>query len=178
MAHPPQFQAPQLKILDTKYSDNSRDSILRLALKNLNCRKYELIILGEKCSANSRHSILRLDLKNSNCRKYGSDIITMAHPPQFQAPQYIKANLHHITYHSDIHDYPTRNCKDVLPGFHRLSGTRKGTDYHCVKFFNVLPENVRALPDELFYAKIKTYLLRKAFYGYDEFTSNNFRDLT
>nr|CAI5863722.1 unnamed protein product [Callosobruchus analis] len=73
--------------------------------------------------------------------------------------KYIKANLHRFTYHSDIHDYPTRNCRDVLSGFHRLSRTRRGTDYHCVKFFNVLPENVRALPDELFYAKIKNYLL-------------------
>nr|CAI5847859.1 unnamed protein product [Callosobruchus analis] len=47
--------------------------------------------------------------------------------------------------------------------FASLSRTRRGIDYHCVKLLNVLPENVRALPDELFYAKIKTYLLRKVF---------------
>ena len=95
-----------------------------------------------------------------------------------QCLNYIKQNIHQFVMRGDIHDYPTRGRNLVAPDFHRLSRTRRGTDYYCVTFYNVLPDQVRALSDKIFYGKMKLYMRRKAFYSFEEYLQNDFNDLS
>lgn len=90
---------------------------------------------------------------------------------------FVRENISQYSTHRDIHGYPTRNNSNILPDFHRLARTRRGTDYYGVMFFNALPEHVRELSRIAFKSKVKKYLIRKSFYSTEEYLRNDFNDM-
>lgn len=89
---------------------------------------------------------------------------------------YIRENSHLYRSHADIHQYPTRYNTDLVPDYHRLSRTRDGTGYYCIKFFNVLPLRIRKLEAKHFKEKVKNYLINKEFFSFNDYLNNDFSD--
>lgn len=90
---------------------------------------------------------------------------------------YIKKRQNIYTRHCEVHQYPTRNKERIVSNYLRLQRTRDGTNYHCIKLYNVLPEGVKDLNCLQFKDKIKNYLVNKAFYSIEEYLQNNFSDM-
>lgn len=112
------------------------------------------------------------------CKQYFRELRVLTFPSLYilNCLKYIKSNIADFSSHSDIHNYTTRNCKDIVPAFHRLARTRRGTDFYCIKFYNVLPDHIKCLEDKKFVTKIKNYLIEKAFYSCEDYLRNDFND--
>lgn len=91
--------------------------------------------------------------------------------------KYLMQNISSFITHRDLHEYPTRNNNNIVPGFHRLARTRRGSDYYGIIFYNVLPLRVRELGLAEFVRRLKAYLIVKSFYSLEEYLSNDFSDL-
>lgn len=91
----------------------------------------------------------------------------------FHCLKFTKKNLNKYTTRDQIHSYGTRNYNILNNDFLRLTKTRNGTGYYCIKFYNALPLHVRLLPEKPFILRIKKYLLNNAFYSTDEFLNSN-----
>ncbi|KAK9686146.1 hypothetical protein QE152_g37412 [Popillia japonica] len=76
-----------------------------------------------------------------------------------------------------FHEYNTRRGSDIRLNYLRLLKSMDGVNYYAIKFFNVLPSNVRQLPFAHFKSSVKNYLISKAFYTIDEFLVNDFIDM-
>lgn len=113
------------------------------------------------------------------CQQKFRDLNILTYPSMyiFHCLMFVKENISQFCSHSDVHGYATRNRYDIVPEFHRLGRTRRGTDYYCIKFFNVLPACIRELEEKQFRIKIKNYLMLKAFYSLDDYLNNCFDDL-
>ena len=108
-------------------------------------------------------------------RKLG--ILTLPCVFILQCLLYIKENQQSFVLHSEIHDYQTRTNNNIIPNYLRLARTRVGVEYHCVKFFNVLPVTVRNVNNKEFKTCLKRYLIEKEFFSFDEYLKNKFSDL-
>lgn len=113
------------------------------------------------------------------CRRAFVDLKILTFPSLYilQCLAYIRGNLDTFSTNNSSHRYETRHGDNILPDFHRLSKTRRGTDYYCVLFFNVLPNHIRDLDEKLFKHKLREYLVIKCFYSVQEYLSGNFSDL-
>lgn len=105
------------------------------------------------------------------CRQCFRDLNILTLPCMYilQCLSYIRANLPQFPGHADVHDYNTRHRHNILPDYHRLSRTRRGSDYYCVKFYNALPVPIRALDTRVFLIRVKAYLINSAYYSFDEY---------
>ena len=90
---------------------------------------------------------------------------------------YLKQNFPLFTAYNLQHNYLTRNNINIIPDFHRIARARRGTDYWCVRFLNVLPVAFREQNLCSFTSKLKKYFKAKAFYSLEEYLNNNFNDL-
>jgi hypothetical protein len=77
---------------------------------------------------------------------------------------------------SSYHQYSTRS-QDIDHISLRLTKSQDGIHYYCIKFFNALPDSHKNLPPNQFLKHIKTYLLNKIIYSFDEFLNNSSNDL-
>jgi hypothetical protein len=77
---------------------------------------------------------------------------------------------------SSYHQYTTRS-QDIDHISLRLTKSQDGIHYYCIKFFNALPDSHKNLPPNQFLKHIKTYLLNKIIYSFDEFLNNSSNDL-
>lgn len=113
------------------------------------------------------------------CRRcfVGLGILTFPCVYIYQCLLYIKSNMGNFMMHCDVHGYSTRNNMNIVPSFRRLSKTRDGTGYMCIKFFNVLPPYIRELELKCFRKIIKKYLISKAFFSTTEYLQNSFDDM-
>ena len=82
---------------------------------------------------------------------------------------YIKANMHLFSAHEDIHAYQTRNKSNLVSAYWRLKKCQDGPGYWAVKFFNVLPTDIKDLPYLKYKEKIKQILTCNAFYSNEEY---------
>lgn len=113
------------------------------------------------------------------CRRQFTEykILTLPCAYILQCLLYIKRNRSLFIQHDSVHDYPTRHSSNVMPEFFRLGKSRTGTSYYCVKFFNKLPSEVRALDELPFKSRVKNYLINRAFYNFNEFLTSNCDDI-
>ena len=84
---------------------------------------------------------------------------------------HIKRNINLYQTHEDKHNYNTRNRNNLLPNYCRLKRCQSGTSYWGIKFFNVLPEELKLLPLVQFGNKIKNKLIDTALYSFNEYFS-------
>ena len=82
---------------------------------------------------------------------------------------YANDNKHDYRLHGDHHRYETRGRHDIRNDFCRLSKTQRGPKYSAIKLFNKLPADARELHSGLLRKRLRSFLLKKAFYNVDEF---------
>ena len=70
--------------------------------------------------------------------------------------------------------YNTRQKALLITPYVRLTKSQKGIQVLAPKFYSKLPPDIKSLPDLDFKKKIRTILLGKTFYSYDEYLSYNF----
>ena len=95
----------------------------------------------------------------------------------FECLTYLKSNIQEYRKHSDDHLYDTRRNADLVLRYRRTERARDGINHYSIKFYNVLPNHIKTLPDRVFKCKIKEYLINKAFYSHTEYLTNNFNDM-
>lgn len=86
---------------------------------------------------------------------------------------YVRQNEGQYWAHEDIHDYNTRSRSNLVPTYWRLRRCQNGPGYWAIKFFNVLPENVKALPAKSFKHRVKRFLINSAFYSFEEYLNSD-----
>lgn len=91
----------------------------------------------------------------------------------FENLLYIKKSNIYLT-HDNVHEYDTRNKTNFVPLYWRLGRCRDGPGYWAIKLFNVLPAEIKRLPVDKFYAKVKSILINNCFYSLDEFIEFRF----
>lgn len=69
-----------------------------------------------------------------------------------------KQNIRNFSRHIDTHEHLTRRRNDI-PNFNKLNRTRTSTRYYGVRFFNMLPTNIRDTPNNAFKSKLKSILI-------------------
>ena len=148
---------------------------------------YAILIWGHSAHAIKIFKIQRRCIRaimglgyREDCRHCFPELRILTLPSAYilQCLTSMKQNIQQFQKHQDFHDYDTRRAHHYLPSFHRLGRTRGGTDYYCIKFFNVLPTRIKTLEDKVFINKIKSYLCRKAFYSIEDYLNCNFNDFT
>lgn len=87
---------------------------------------------------------------------------------------FVKRNRGTFGMHGDLHDYETRSSNDLVPSYRRLKRCQDGPGFWSVKFFNVLPQDIRNLPYKKFKDRIKHLLLQNTFYSIQEYLSHQF----
>lgn len=90
---------------------------------------------------------------------------------------YVKQRVGQYRAHEDVHDYNTRGRRNLVPAYWRLGRCQDGVGYWAVKFFNILPENIRSLPINSFKHRMKQYLIKNAFYSFNEYFNSDFNML-
>lgn len=120
-------------------------------------------------------------IKTRDCCKKGFinlEILTLPSLYILNCLQYLHAHKEDYVTHSHFHSHNTRIKEQFKPETLRLTTSRYSLNFYMFKFYNILPQNVRDLPLTSFKTKIKTYLLSKAFYSFDEYSMNNFNDMS
>ena len=103
-----------------------------------------------------------------------SDTLTLPSQYILENLFYIKQRLETFECHKDKHDHNTRYKNNLVPAYWRLRRCQTGPGYWAIKFYNVLPDNVKNLNSRSFKSRVKKVLIENAFYNFDEFISHNF----
>lgn len=114
-----------------------------------------------------------------DCRKHFTmlNILTLPCLYIYKCIEYVLNNMNEFKKLKFFHRYDTRTsdiCLNVL----RLSRTRYGLNYHCIKFYNCLPHEFRKQDPKVVNSAIKNYLISRAFYSLEEYYSSNFNELS
>uniref|UniRef100_A0A8D8VLG4 Uncharacterized protein n=1 Tax=Cacopsylla melanoneura TaxID=428564 RepID=A0A8D8VLG4_9HEMI len=94
----------------------------------------------------------------------------------YQCLLYIKTNEHDFVRQRNLHSHNTRHQNDIRPEFTRLAKNQSGTRYWCVKFYNKLPVIIRERPLNAFKNYVRDFLIKKAFYTFEEFLDDSMAD--
>lgn len=146
---------------------------------------YAILIWGHSCASSAVFGIQRKAIRIIAGLKYRDDcklefinlsILTLPCAFILQSLLYIKENEDKFTTHSQIHSYPTRNRDKININFLRLRKTQNGTNYYGILFFNVLPMHVKQLDMNKFKISVKNFLLKNAFYSFEEFLAADFNN--
>jgi hypothetical protein len=113
-----------------------------------------------------------------DCRQHFAKLKILTLPAIFiyRCLEYIIKNPKLYPKLSSYHQYSTRS-QDIDHISLRLTKSQDGIHYYCIKFFNSLPDSHKNLPPNQFLKHIKTYLLNKIIYSFDEFLNNSSNDL-
>lgn len=103
------------------------------------------------------------------------NILTLPSLYIFKCLKYLLENPEKYPKLSSYHSYTTRT-ENLSHLNLRLTKSRDATHYYCIKFYNVLPHRIKLLQGKTFLRKFKVYLIKKAFYSFDEYIKNNFDD--
>ena len=95
----------------------------------------------------------------------------------YECLTYLRTNIHEYKKHKDDHLYDTRRNADLVLKYHRTERARDAINHYSIKYYNLLPNHIKTLPDREFKCRIRRYLIDKAFYSHDEYIMNNFDDL-
>uniref|UniRef100_A0A1Y1L6D6 Reverse transcriptase domain-containing protein n=1 Tax=Photinus pyralis TaxID=7054 RepID=A0A1Y1L6D6_PHOPY len=88
------------------------------------------------------------NLKYRDCCRQGFIELNILTLPCIYIQQcliYTKEHMTTLTVSTDIHTYNTRNKENLYIPFHRLNKTKDGTTFYGMKFFNVLPKQIKYL---------------------------------
>lgn len=139
---------------------------------------YALLVWGHSAESSRVFSLQRKALRvlaglryRDDCRQAFIHLQILTFPSQYILENliFIKQSGAHFRSHEDVHNYNTRNKKNLVVPYWRLKRCQSGPGYWSVKFFNALPENIKKLPMKEYKRKIKIILLQNAFYSFDEF---------
>ena len=87
---------------------------------------------------------------------------------------YVRQNEDLYRTHEDVHGHNTRHRRNLVPAYWRLKRCQSGPGYWSVKFYNVLPNDIKQLSFNNFKNKIRQILVQNAFYTFEEFLSYRF----
>ena len=85
----------------------------------------------------------------------------------------VKSNNELYQTHDDLHDYNTRNKSKIVPIHYRLKRCQSGQGYWSIKFYNKLPDKVKNLPFKNFKNKVRVFLIKNAYYSFNEYLSSD-----
>lgn len=109
---------------------------------------------------------------NHSCRQLFKEfgILTVCGLYLFHLLVFIFRHRSSLSTCGDFHDYQTRHRHNLLVPKHRLQITGKGPVIAGTKFFNKLPDRIKALTNERDFRKeIKIMLTQEPLYRLDEF---------
>lgn len=86
---------------------------------------------------------------------------------------YVYKNIHLFKKQEDIHKHNTRTLQNIVIDLNRLRSSDCGINYYGPKFFNKIPNWVKALPEVKFKQAIKLFLIKGCFYSIHEFLNLN-----
>ena len=117
--------------------------------------------------------LARLDYRE-DCRDSFRNlkILTLPSLYIYECLRYVTANIDLMQRHNGVHDYATRNNNNLRQPQLRLSRSRNSTNFYGIKFYNIIGKDLISLPRIRFLSSIKEYLLKKAFFGVDEFMTD------
>lgn len=139
---------------------------------------YAIIVWGHSSGAKRIFGLQRRAVRvvaclpyRADCKRAFTDLGIMTVPSLFiyENLVHVKNNLVQYQTHQEAHDYNTRNKKNLIPSFQRLSRCRNGPGCLSIHFFNKLPGAIKDLPLREFKLKIKMFLISKAFYSHEEY---------
>jgi hypothetical protein len=138
----------------------------------------------------SRHRLFRLQRRairiianlgyKDDCHEYFQklNILTLPCLYIYKCLEHIIKNLDSYPTLGAFHDYHTR-AEAISFKTIRLSKSKDGINYFCIKFFNKLPVKItKTINEKMLLSKIKSYLIEKQFYSFEEFLENKFTDFT
>jgi hypothetical protein len=123
--------------------------------------------------------IAKLGYKD-HCHEYFQklNILTLPCLYIYKCLEHIIKNLDSYPTLGAFHDYHTR-AEAISFKTIRLSKSKDGINYFCIKFFNKLPVKItKTINEKMLLSKIKSYLIEKQFYSFEEFLENKFTDFT
>jgi len=113
-------------------------------------------------------AILRLHYR-ADVRKSFKDLNILTLPGQYIYECLVHVHVHRDKFPSASHAYGTRGVNSVAIKPCRLDVARNCSNWWGPKFYNTLPENIRALDKNLFKKKCKKMLTEMAPYVFDDF---------
>ena len=164
-------------------SGNVSSDILRMAYYAF-CQPiitYNILVWG---NAGGWHTVFRLQRRavrlidglnyRDDCRQSYIKLNILTFPSIFilECVTYVRSNLGRFSSHGDIHKYSTRQKNNLIPEFCRLSKSQKSVWYNSLQFYNRLPISIRQLPTKTFKNCVKRFLMKNAFYSFDEYMSS------
>lgn len=108
----------------------------------------------------------REDCKNSFAKL---EILTLPSVYILENLLYIKKNCEIYETYQNVHNHDTRGKENLVVKYCRLKRGQNGPNYWAIKFFNKLPISIRNLPLNIFKHRMKLFLIKKAFYNFNEF---------
>lgn len=89
---------------------------------------------------------------------------------------HVKNHLNDYTHNSDL-KYNTRGRDNLSIKYSRTSRARDGQNHFGIKYFNMLPDQIKILNLKQFKKKLKSFLKIKAIYSESEYFLCNFGEL-
>lgn len=116
----------------------------------------------------------------ADCRSYFKELGILPLPSLYiyHCLLYLRSHRNNIKTNDHLHEYNTRNRNHLKPCFLRTEKSKNAINFYCIKFFNVLPPEIKNLPLHKFKSVMYKYLIDKSFYSFDEFIINDFFDAT
>lgn len=114
--------------------------------------------------------------KRSSCRTIFKEnrILTFCGIYILKCCLYVRCNMRLFNNNSSNHNYSTRNGEKLLPPQHRTAAYQRSAYYNCIKVYNNIPSEIRALNSLGKYkSSLKKYLHSHCFYTLTEFFSHN-----
>lgn len=118
---------------------------------------------------------LRIILKlkwNDSVKMHFSElgILTVYSQYIFELCLYIKKNINNFVKNGNYHKYNTRHKNDIAFDRHKLSMFERKPSYSGLKYFNILPNEIKVTEDfNKFKNKLKSMMLKKPLYTLEEF---------
>lgn len=110
----------------------------------------------------------------SECRDLfrSLNILTLPSEYALQCIMHVKLHMDRYETHMFRHNHDTRYKDYLVKPFTRLSRGQTGTSFFGVELFNSLPCEIKSLPMKPFKRRIAAYLVRGAFYSFEEIASD------
>lgn len=124
-------------------------------------RKAVRILAGLRYKENCRDAFVNLKILTFPCNYILENLI------------FIKNNDDRYKTHGDFHEYNTRNRENLVTMYCRLKRCQSRPEFMAVKLFNKLPPQIKELPVKNFKGKIKSFLVKQAFYSVQEYLNFN-----
>ena len=110
-----------------------------------------------------------------DCRVYFTELKILTFPSIYiyQLLVLVKENIGGYPTNNIYHEYNTRNGGELQTPFYRLSRSQKSVYFLAPKYYNKLPVRLRELNIGDFKKQVRTSLIGKAYYSYNEFLNDN-----